>query len=103
VDVPRRNSSATNNSSGPTIQSAGFGASAHGRRPAVIALVGGEYRRRRPVHPDKPQIKPCRNNVELPFGICGQPDTKSALLKAELALWRAFVGDEIDAILRDKD
>jgi hypothetical protein len=23
--------------------------------------------------------------------------------KAELALWRAFLGDEIDAILRDKD
>ena len=27
----------------------------------------------------------------------------SSPLKAELALWRAFLGDEIDAILRDKD
>jgi hypothetical protein len=24
-------------------------------------------------------------------------------LKSELALWRAFLGDEIDAILRDED
>jgi hypothetical protein len=39
----------------------------------------------------------------VPFGICGRPDTKSALHRAELALWRAFVGDEIDAILRDKN
>ena len=30
-------------------------------------------------------------------------DRLPASLKAELALWRAFLGDEIDAILRDKD
>jgi hypothetical protein len=100
--VPKRNSSATNNSPGP-IGSVGFSALASSRKPAAGDLVGGEYRRRRPVHPDKPQTKPRRNDAELPFGICGRPDTKSALLKAELALWRAFLGDEIDAILRDKD
>jgi hypothetical protein len=100
--VAKRNPPATNNSSGPTIQPAGFGASAHGRRPAVVALVGGESRRRRPVQPDQPH-KPRRNDVELPFSICGRPDTKSVLLKGELALWRAFLADEIDAILRDKD
>ena len=31
------------------------------------------------------------------------PDRLPAFLKVELALWRAFLGDEIDAILRDKD
>ena len=30
-------------------------------------------------------------------------DRLSASLKAELALWRAFLGEEIDAILLDKD
>ena len=32
-----------------------------------------------------------------------RPDPISSPLKGELALWRAFLGDEIDAILRDKD
>ena len=101
--MPKRNSSATNNSSGTTTESAGFGATARGRRPPVLARVGGEYSGRRPVYPDKPQTQPRRHDTELPLDIYGRPETKSALLKAELALWRASVGDEVDAILRDKD
>jgi hypothetical protein len=33
----------------------------------------------------------------------GHADRLPSSTKAELALWRAFLGDEIDAILRDKD
>jgi hypothetical protein len=66
-----------------------------GRSPAVVARVGGECRRR-PARADKPQTQSRQIDT-------GRPDTKSALLNAELALWRAFVGDEIDVILRDKD
>jgi hypothetical protein len=32
-----------------------------------------------------------------------RPDPLSSPLKVELALWRAFLADEIEAILRDKD
>jgi hypothetical protein len=42
-----------------------------------------------------------------PAGLQGAPiaaaDKIPAMLARELALWRAFLGDEIDAILRDKD
>jgi hypothetical protein len=41
--------------------------------------------------------------TEPPPGPHRRPDPLSSPLKAELALWRAFLGDEIDAILRDKD
>jgi hypothetical protein len=33
----------------------------------------------------------------------GYADRLPSSTKAEVALWRAFLGDEIDAILRDKD
>jgi hypothetical protein len=33
----------------------------------------------------------------------GQVDPGLGLRKSELALWRAFLGEEIDAILYDKD
>ena len=33
----------------------------------------------------------------------GHADRLSPPAKAELAIWRAFLGDEIDAILHDKD
>jgi hypothetical protein len=34
---------------------------------------------------------------------CRVDQAPPSSIKAELALWRAFLGDEIDAILRDKD
>ena len=101
--MAKRNPSATNISPGP-IESAGVGAPAHGRRPAVVDLVGGEYAlRRRSVHPDEAPTQSRRYETEPPLGPRRRPDPISSPLKAELALWRAFLGDEIDAILRDKD
>ena len=44
-----------------------------------------------------------RRTAELSPQTSRQLDYMPAPLKNELALWRAFLGDEIDAILRDKD
>ena len=41
--------------------------------------------------------------AELPGAPVETADKMSATLARELALWRAFLGAEIDAILRDKD
>jgi hypothetical protein len=98
--VPKRNLSAINTSPEST-ESVGFGASV--RRPAVVDLVGGEFTRQRSVHPDEPPTQSRQYETEPPLGPRRRPDALSSPLKAELALWRAFLGDEIDAILRDKD
>ena len=101
--MAKRNPSATNISPGP-IESVGFGAPVNGRRPAVVDLVGGEYSvRRRSVHPDEAPIQSRLCENEPPPDPRRRPDPISSPLKGELALWRAFLGDEIDAILRDKD
>ena len=101
--MAKRNPPATNISPGP-IESVGFGAPANGRRPAVVDLVGGEYAlRRRSVHPDEAPTQSRQYETEPPPGLRRRPDPISSPLKGELALWRAFLGDEIDAILRDKD
>jgi hypothetical protein len=44
------------------------------------------------VHQERPPLESSR-----------QVDPGLASHKSELALWRAFLGDEIDAILRDRD
>jgi hypothetical protein len=101
--VAKRNPSPNNTSPGP-IESVGFGAPANCRKPAVIDLVGGEYAlRQRSVHPDEAPTQSRQYETEPPLGPRRRPDPFSSPLKAELALWRAFLADEIDAILRDKD
>jgi len=46
-------------------------------------------------------IQPSRNSIASKQAIfCDLPD-KLSPTKAELALWRAFLAEEIDAILRD--
>ena len=101
--MPKRNLSATNISRGPS-GSVGFGAPASGRRPEVVDLVGGNYAlRQRSVQPDEVPTQSGQYENEPPLGPRRRPDPISSPLKAELALWRAFLGDEIDAILRDKD
>jgi hypothetical protein len=70
----------------------------------VVEFVGGEYARQQSVHSDETSTQSRQNETELPPAIHSRrPDPISGQLKAELALWRAFVRDEIDAILRDKD
>jgi hypothetical protein len=69
----------------------------------VVEFVSGEYARQRSAHPDETPTKSSESETELPLAIRRRPDPISPQLKAELALWRAFLGDEIDAILRDKD
>jgi len=46
---------------------------------------------------------PEAKQAELPGAPVEAADKMSATLARELALWRAFLGAEIDAILRDKD
>jgi hypothetical protein len=100
--VPKRNLSATKISRGPS-ESVGLGAPASGRRFTVVDLVGGEYARQRSVHPNEAPTQSRQYENEPPLGPRRRPDPISSPLKAELALWRGFLGDEIDAILRDKD
>jgi hypothetical protein len=101
--VAKRNPSATNVSPGP-IESVGFGAPANGRKPAVVDLVSGEYAiRQGSVHSGEAPTQSRLCETEPPLGPRRGPDPLSSPLKAEFALWRAFLGDEIDAILRDKD
>jgi hypothetical protein len=70
----------------------------------VVEFVGGENARQRSVHPEETPAQSRQDETELPLAIRGRrPDPISGQLKAELALWRAFLGDDIDAILRDKD
>jgi hypothetical protein len=69
----------------------------------VVEFVGEENPRRRSVHPDEMPTQSRRNETEQPLTVRRRPDPVWARLKAELALWRAFLGDEIDAILRAKD
>jgi hypothetical protein len=100
--VPKRNPPATNIRPGPT-ESAGVGRPANGRMPAVVDVVGGEFARQRTVHPDEPPPQSRQYETEPPPGPRRRPDPVSSPLKVELALLRAFLGDEIDAILCDKD
>jgi hypothetical protein len=46
---------------------------------------------------------PEAKQAELPGAPVQAADQMSATLASELALWRAFLGAEIDVILRDKD
>jgi hypothetical protein len=69
----------------------------------VVEFVGREYARQPSVHPDETPTQSRQSETELPLAIRRRPDPISPQLKAELALLRAFLGDEIDAILRDKD
>ena len=48
-------------------------------------------------------VLPEAKQAELPGAPVEAADKMSATLARELALWRAFLGAEIDAILRDKD
>lgn len=101
--MAKRTPLATNISPGPN-ESAGVRRPAHGRRPAVVDLVSGEYAvRQGSVHSGQVPIQSrlCENEPLL--GPHRRPDPISSPLKSELALWRAFLGDEINAILRDKD
>jgi hypothetical protein len=73
------------------------------QRDVLLAVAGdsNELPRNRPhqntprslVHQKQPPLESSR---QVDPGLL-------ASLKSELALWRAFLGDEIDAILRDKD
>ena len=58
---------------------------------------------RRLVRADDRRTAATSHETGLPPEKSRQLDCVLALLKNELALWRAFLGDEIDAILRDKD
>ena len=101
--MAKRTPPATNISPGP-IESAGFGALASGRKRAVVDLIRGEYAlRQRSVYSGQAPTQPRLCETEPPPGSRRRPDPISSPLKGELALWRAFVADEIDAILRDKD
>jgi hypothetical protein len=97
--VAKRTLLATNISPGP-IESVGFGTLASRRKPAGFC---GEYAlRQRSVQPDEIPTQSAQYENE-PLGLRRRPNPISSPLKSELALWRAFLGDEIDAILRDKD
>jgi hypothetical protein len=98
--VAKRNPPATNISPGPN-ESAEVGRPANGRRPTVVYLVGGEFARQGSVHPDDPPTQTRQYETEPPLGPRRRPDPFSSPLKAELALWRVFLGDEIDAILHE--
>jgi hypothetical protein len=103
ADVAKRNPPATDTNPGPT-KSGGFDALVSGRKPAAFDLVGGEYAlRKRSVHSGQAptQSRPCE--TEPAPGLLGRADSILSPLKGELALWRAFLADDIDAILRDKD
>jgi hypothetical protein len=56
----------------------------------------------RPVQPDAPPAASCQR-ANPPRGIRRQLNHQFMPIKWELALWRAFLGDEIDAILRDEE
>ena len=101
--MAKRTPPATNISPGP-IESAGFGALASGRKRAVVDLIGGEYAlRQRSVHLDEAPTQSAQDGNEPLLGPSKRSDPLSSPLKTELALWRAFLRDEIDAILHDKD
>ena len=57
---------------------------------------------RKRLHPRLAAPRPKSTSAELPLP-GGSKEQLQAPIKKELALWRAFVGDEIDAILRNKD
>jgi hypothetical protein len=73
-------------------------------RPSVIAVtsdpgVGNLAGIRPKQKPPRRFVPEKRSALESP----SQADPNLVSLKSELALWRAFLGEEIDAILRDKD
>jgi hypothetical protein len=57
---------------------------------------------RKRLYPRFAAPRPKSTSAELPLS-GGSTEQLQAPIKKELALWRAFLGEEIDAILRDKD
>jgi hypothetical protein len=125
--VPKRSSSSTGIGSGAREPgSAGLYLYESRRGQSVVALAGGcrvpelSARRagpgskndrssrasknavNRPIQADEPRGPSCQS-ANPPRGIRRQLNHQFMPIKGELALWRAFLGDEIDAILRDKD
>jgi len=75
------------------------------RNPSSIG-VGARTRKTRSTAADPVAPRPRRSVVATtsdPIEGPRQVDPGLGLLKSELALWRAFLGEEIDAILYDKD
>jgi hypothetical protein len=75
------------------------------RSPSSIG-VGARTARTRSAAADPVAPRPRRSVVAItsdPIEGSKQVDLGIGLLKSELALWRAFLGEEIDAILYDKD
>jgi hypothetical protein len=124
--VPKRSSSSTNIASGAREPgSAGLYLYECRRGQSVIALAGGcrvpelsapragpgsknDRSRRatknaldRPIQANEPRA-PSRHCTNPPRGV-RQLNYQFMPIKGELALWRAFLGDEIEAILRDED
>jgi hypothetical protein len=63
----------------------------------------GDKAKRHLVHADGQRTASTLHETGLPPEKSRQLDWALAPLKNELALWRAFLGNEIHAILRDKD
>jgi hypothetical protein len=125
--VPKRSSSSTNIGPGAREPgSAGLYLYEPRRGQSVVAFAGGCHVPERSTPHAGPRSKnersprASKNALERPVqadksaapssqcanplrGVRGQLNHQFMPIKGELALWRAFLGEEIDAILRDED